>query len=111
MCALIFSTKIFYNTSHSKKNWGRYDEKFILTFMQNFRNSRLILIKLEFSWQILENFQISNFKKIRQVETEFLHADRQRDMAKLIVTFRKFVNETKNVGQILEERCNCLVIV
>jgi hypothetical protein len=34
--------------------------------------------------------------KIRQVEAELFHADRQTDMMKLIVAFRNFVNALKN---------------
>jgi hypothetical protein len=34
-------------------------------------------MKLEFSQQILENIQISNFMKIRPVEAELFHADRR----------------------------------
>jgi len=59
-----------------------------------------ILIKLEFSGQIFENSEISNFMKICPVGLELLHADRQTDrrtdMTKLILTFRNFVNSHKN---------------
>jgi len=51
-------------------------------------------MKLEFSLQIFENSQISNFIKIRPMETEF-HEDRRTDMTKLIVAFRNFANALK----------------
>ena len=40
--------------SHSKKNWARWDQKYILVFMQITRYSCPILMKLESSWHILE---------------------------------------------------------
>jgi len=36
-------------------------------------------VKLEFSRQILENIQVSNFMKIHLVGAELFHADRQTD--------------------------------
>jgi len=47
-----------------------------------------IVIKLEFCRQIFEKFSNFKFMKIRSVEAEFIHADGQRDMTKLIVTTR-----------------------
>ena len=52
--------------------------------MEIIRYSGRILIKIEFSRQILEkNLQISNLMKIRQVGAELFHADGQTDMTKL----------------------------
>jgi hypothetical protein len=45
--------------------------------MQRTRYPCHILMKLEFSRQILKNAQISNFMKIRSVGVELLHADGQ----------------------------------
>ena len=39
---------------------------------------------------------MSNFIKIRPVEAEFFHADRQTDTVKLVVGFRSFAKATKN---------------
>ena len=33
MCVLIFSASFVWNTSHSKKNWGTYDQQCMLVFM------------------------------------------------------------------------------
>ena len=68
------------------------------------RYSCKILIKLEFSKQIFEKPQISNFTKIRPMEVELFHAtdertngptDRQTDMTKLTVAFRNLSNTPK----------------
>jgi len=64
MCALIFSTTLVWNISHSMKNWARYDKKCALVFMLSTKYPCHIFMKLEFSWQILQNIQISNFVKI-----------------------------------------------
>ena len=50
-CVLIFSTTSVRNTSHSKKNYARYDQKCVLVvvFMLSTRNSCPILMNLEFS--------------------------------------------------------------
>ena len=54
-------------------------------------------MKPEFSRQILENTEISNFMKIRPVGADLFQAeermDRQPAMMKLIVTFRIEMNE------------------
>jgi len=55
------------------------------------------LMKLEFSWQIFEITQISNFMKIRPVAAKLFHADGQTDKTKLIVTFGNFANVPKKV--------------
>jgi hypothetical protein len=45
----------------------------------------------------LKNNEISNFLKIRPVEAEFLHADRETDMTMLIVTLRNFEKAPKKI--------------
>jgi hypothetical protein len=61
-------------------------------------------MKLEFSRQILENNQISNFTKFPPVGAELFHAngrqtnrqtDRQADMTKIVITFHNFANAPK----------------
>jgi hypothetical protein len=62
-------------------------------------------MKLEFSRQIFEKIQISNFIKIPSVGAELFYVDRQTDgqrgrqtyMTKLIVAFRNFTNVPQNV--------------
>jgi hypothetical protein len=38
--------------------------------------------------------------EVRPVESELFHADRRRDITKLIVTFRNFANAPKNGSEI-----------
>jgi hypothetical protein len=52
-------------------------------------------MKLEFSRQIFEKDHISSFIKIRPVGVELFHAD-GKDMTKLTVAIRNFVNAPKN---------------
>jgi len=53
-------------------------------------------MKLEFSWQIFENTQMSSFMKIGPVAAELLHADGRTvggtDVTKLRVAVRYFAN-------------------
>jgi hypothetical protein len=60
------------------------------------RHSCLILMKLEFSRQILENTKIPNFMKIRPVGSELFDADGRTDITKLVVAFHKFWNAPRN---------------
>ena len=53
---------------------------------------------LIFSRDFRKNAQISNIVKIRPVGVELFHADTQTDITKLIVAFRSFTNEPKNVS-------------
>jgi hypothetical protein len=57
---LIFSTTFVWSTYYSEKNLARYDQKCILVFTQSTSYSRQILIKFEFSQQILGKY--SNLK-------------------------------------------------
>ena len=67
-----------WNISHSKKNWARHDQKYILVFIQNNCYSCHILMKPEFSWQIFEKYS-SIVTKICPMEAKLCHADRQMD--------------------------------
>jgi hypothetical protein len=60
--------------------------------MQNIRYSCRILMKLEFSQQIFEKSQISSFIKIRPVTDEMFHADRRKEMTKLMFAFQNLAN-------------------
>jgi hypothetical protein len=51
---------------------------------------RHIVMKLEYSQKIVENFLIFNFMKINPMWAELFHADGRKDKTKLIAAFRKF---------------------
>ena len=50
---LIFTTAFVWKISHSKKNWVRYGQKYVLVFMYS---TSQILMTLEFSRQIFEKY-------------------------------------------------------
>jgi hypothetical protein len=56
-------------------------------------------MKFEFSWQIFEEYWISNFMKIISMGVELLNAegrsDRKTGMTKLITPFRNLANSSK----------------
>jgi hypothetical protein len=56
---------------------------------------------LIFSIDFRKNIQISTIVKIRSVGAELFHPDGRTDMTKLIVAFRSFANEPKNVSSII----------
>jgi hypothetical protein len=60
-------------------------------------------MKLEFSWQILEETQISSFIKIRPLGAELFHVAGQTDMTKVIAAFRNFSN-VPTIGKLLKEK-------
>ena len=66
------------NIFHFKKNWARYDKKYLSVFMLSTGYSGQILVKLE---NLLDRFskntQSSDFMKIRLVGAELFHAERQ----------------------------------
>ena len=74
---LITSAIFIWNISHSKKNWARYDQKYIIVFMWSTRYTFLILIKLEFLDIFSKNTQISSLMKICPVGAELFQADEQ----------------------------------
>jgi len=78
MCVLIVSTTVILTTSHSTKNWVRYDKKIYTGVDVKFCCQ--ILKKLEFILKIFEkNTQTSNFMKIRPLGVELFHADRRTE--------------------------------
>jgi hypothetical protein len=60
MCVLISSTAFVWDIYHSKKNWARYDKKFILVFTSSTSYFCQILMILQFSEQIFEKYSIWN---------------------------------------------------
>ena len=63
MCVWILSTNFFLNTSHSKNNWARYDQKCVFVFTWSTRYSCQVLTKREFSRQIFEKYSNIRFHK------------------------------------------------
>jgi hypothetical protein len=100
MCVLIFSTTSVWNISHSKKNCTRYDQKCMLVFIYRTRYFNLILIKLEFSWQIFKRYSNTKFHKNPFSESRVIYSvqtDGWTDMMKLTVNFRNFANTPTNL--------------
>jgi hypothetical protein len=60
VCVLISSTDFVWDIYHSKKNWARYDKKFILVFISSTSYFCQILMILQFSQQIFEKYSIWN---------------------------------------------------
>jgi hypothetical protein len=80
MCVLIFSTTFVWNISHSQKNSARYYRKCTQVFMKSTRESCQILMKLELSRHILENY--IKFHEIVSIESRVVpcgRTDRQTD--------------------------------
>ena len=71
--------------------WKRLHVKYPL-FLSDFNET--LIFSTDFR---KKKAQMSSFVKIRPVEAELLHADRQTDMTKLIVAFRDFAKAHKNV--------------
>ena len=61
ICVVIFSTTFTWDIPHTKKNWVRYDQKYILVVMQRTRFSCQILIILEFSRHIFGKYSSIKF--------------------------------------------------
>jgi hypothetical protein len=78
-----------WNIFQSKKNWTRYDQKFISVYMQSIRNSWATLMRLEFSPQIFKKYFNIQFN---ENSSSGRHANRRTDgqkdnMTTLIVGF------------------------
>jgi hypothetical protein len=81
MCVLIFSTTFVWNIFHSK-NWVRYDKKNIHWSLRKVPNNLLILMKLEFSWQIFNKYSSTKFHENPSTGSPFVPY-RHKDLPKL----------------------------
>jgi hypothetical protein len=77
MFVLLFSTTFVSNISHSKRNSATYCHECKYVFMYCTRYFCQTLMVLEFSRNIFKTFSNIKLIKIRPVEAEYLHADRQ----------------------------------
>ena len=99
MCVLIFSTSFFWNISHSKKKWTRYDEMYIglyvkyMLFLSDFNETSSFSMNF---WNILK-YKIS-WKSVQWEPSCSMRTDERTDMTKLIVAFGNFANSPKNVA-------------
>jgi hypothetical protein len=99
--AIIFSTTFVWNIFQPKKNSAVHYHKYVRVFLESRCLSCQILMPLEYSRQIFEEYP--DFMKIRPVGAEWFHADRQTDgrtggrtdATQLIVAFCNFANATK----------------
>jgi len=90
----------FWNISHSKKKWARYDKKMYIGLHVKYP---LFLSDFNGTWTFSTDFRkILKYhvsKKIRRVRADLFHAarrtDRRTDVTKLIIAFRNFANESK----------------
>jgi len=108
MWVLIFFKTFVWNISHSKKNWTRCDQTYILAFMQStpYSSCRFVM-KLKFSWQIFEKFSILKFHENPSIGRRVVpcgYTDRRTDMTKLIVALRNFANAPNMGLDILSRR-------
>jgi hypothetical protein len=89
-CVLIFTTSFVWNISHSKKNSARYKLTYIYTYSTR---PCQILIKLEFSRQIFEKYQIS-WKSVQWEPICFMRTDGRTDKTKVIVRLQTLTATT-----------------
>ena len=58
-----------------------------------------ILMKIEFSRQILDKYSNINFHENPSMEADLFHTDGQAEMRKLIIAFRNSANVPKKEGR------------
>jgi hypothetical protein len=80
MCALIFSTTLIQNTSHFKKNSGRYCHKCTYVFIPStFYSCQIVIKACIFSKDFQRNTGTPNSKKVCPVGAELFHAKGRSD--------------------------------
>jgi hypothetical protein len=96
MSALIFSVTFVWSTSLSKNKSVRYYHKCKYAFTWSTRYSCQSLMKVEFSWQIVEKYSSTKFHENSQWEPSCsVRTDGQVDMTKLTATFSSVANAPK----------------
>jgi hypothetical protein len=97
-----FLCNFVWNIYYSKKKWARYYQKCISVFMSSTRYSCPILMKLEFSQNILEKYSNDKCHENPTSETRIIpcgktdkRTDRRTDLTKLTVAFRIFAEAPK----------------
>jgi hypothetical protein len=98
LCVLIFSTTFVWNISYLNKNSARYEHIFTYIFMSSTRYFCQILMKPEFSWQILKKCSNITFHENPSRGSRRFpcwQTDRRRYMTKLTDDFRKFSSAHK----------------
>ena len=97
-CVLIFFFKLSFVTFLILRN---IQHVIIINVCTSSWKIPVILVRLQsnlkFLGRFFKNFQISNFLNVRPVGAELFHADRETDMAKLIVAFRIFAKVPKKL--------------
>jgi hypothetical protein len=78
MCALIFSTTVVWNISHSMKNWARYDKN-VIGLYAVYTVFCTILMKLEISGHFFEKYSNIKFYENPSSGPKLFHADGKKD--------------------------------
>jgi hypothetical protein len=85
-CVSVCSATFVCNTSHSKKQWARYDHKCIVIFKYGTRYSSHTLMKTEFSRHVFEKYSNIKFHHNPSSGSRVIQCG-QTDMTKAIVLF------------------------
>jgi hypothetical protein len=84
----MFSTNYVWNIFHFKKNWVRYDHKYVSVKMLSTRYSFQMLMQLVFSRQIFKKYSNIKFRGNPCSGAELFHANGQTD----IQTWRRWLS-------------------
>jgi len=106
-----FSTNVVWNISHSRKHSARYYHSGTNAFIQSTRYCFRILIKLDFTRQIFEEYSNIKYHENPSSGSRVVPSGRRyrwTDIKKPIVDFRNSANALKNVTNC---RYSCFVII
>jgi len=96
---VLFPQQLLSETSNSKKEWKRYDQKCIFVLMWSTNYSCPILMKLKFSPQFVEKYSYITFHENPSNGSWVVpcgRTDGRTDVTKLIVAFRNFAEAPNN---------------